>query len=514
MKTSSGSLPSSLTIEDKAEFKRALKAELAKRGYAVPEPPPLRLPLRTFIREAWHELHPATAPLVPGWHLDALSDHLEAVSRGEIRRLLINVPPGTSKSLTVAVFWPVWEWTTAPHLQYLSGSYGLNLAIRDTRRARILIQSEWYQERWGSVYQMTGDQNAKLHYENDRRGWRLAVGIDGDVTGRRADRLILDDPHKAGEARSPTKREGVIDFYETTWQNRHNNDQTAEVVIMQRLHTRDLSGYLLSEVGDFEHLCLPMRYDPARTCVTVLGRVDPRTEAGELLCEKRFDEDAVSRQETILGSYGTAGQLQQRPAPEGGGILQKKWFRYYEMPPKRFDEVIQSWDMSFKKTEDGSFVVGQVWGRLGANKYLLDRVRGRWSFTETLVQVEILSEDWPKARLKLVEEAANGAAVIDTLHGRIVGLVPVRADTSKEARMYAVAPDIEAGNVYLPHPEDAPWVRDFVESASLFPFGEHDDDEDAMSQALIRFRAPPNKLSLADVLAGDKEGISILETEF
>lgn len=432
-------------------------------------------------------LHPARL-MVAGFHIDAMCEHLEAVSAGQIKRLIINVPPGCMKSLTVAVMWPTWEWTWAPDKSYLTASYSERLSTRDAVRSRRLIQSEWYQERWGGVFQMTGDQNQKTRYENDQSGFRVASSVGGTITGERADRRILDDPHKVEEAHSDTVRESTIEWLDETWANRGTDVDSVEVVIMQRLHERDATGHLLKEIGGYEHLVLPMRYEPQRACVTAIGWQDPRTEEGELLCPARFPLEEVDRLEKRLGSYGTAGQHQQRPAPAGGGIVQRAWIKFYtpETVPEYFDVVIQSWDMSFKKTEGGSFVAGQVWGKRGANLYLLDRVKRRMGFVETVKAVERMTLDWPEARLKLIEDKANGPAVIDELKAKVGGLIPVQVEGSKEARMHAVTPEIEAGNVHLPHPDTALWVNEFLDNLEVFPNGASNDDGDAMSQALNR----------------------------
>ena len=436
-------------------------------------------------------VEPATA-FVPGWHIDAICEHLEAISAGQLRRLIINIPPRHMKSLLVSVFWPTWEWTQHPSRRFLTASYAQPLSTRDAVKSRRLLQSPWYQKRWGQVFQLTGDQNEKMRYENDQAGYRIATSVGGTATGEGGDRLILDDPHKADEILSQTIRQADLDWLRETWSTRLNDPRTgAEVIVMQRLHERDATGYLLAEVGGYEHLVLPARYEPARACVTALGWSDPRRVEGELLWGDRYDETNLAALERALGSYGTAGQLQQRPAPAGGGIVQGGWFQYYTEAPTIFDEVIQSWDMAFKKTDSGSYVAGQVWGRRGANKYLLARIHQRLSFPETKRAVQRMSRDWPEARLKLVEATANGPAIIDELRDEVSGLVPVSVDGSKGARMHAVTPDIEAGNVYLPHPDQAPWVREFVGNLESFPRGENDDG-DAMSQALHRLHNNPD----------------------
>ena len=467
--------------------------------------------LREYIQQAWPILEPGT-PFTPGWHIDAIAEHLEAVSRGEIRKLLINMPPRHMKSLSVSVFWPTWEWIRRPELGWLFASYAMSLAVRDSVKCRRIIESPWYQHRWGQAYQLAGDQNAKSRYENTKTGYRISLSVDSAVTGEGADRLVVDDPHNVREAESDAVRSATIAWWRESMSTRINNPKTVtRVVVMQRVHEEDLAGYLLAEEGDWEHLCLPAEYEPKlQIQVSAIGWQDPRTEPGELLWPQRFGPKELADLKKTLGSYGVAGQLQQRPSPAGGGMLKRFWWRYWCYPgqnlppvsvrlpeggvasikavplPGKFDETIQSWDATFKDTKASDYVVGQVWARKGADKFALDQVRARMDFPATVAAVRALTANWPAARLKLVEDKANGPAVIATLKHEIPGIVPVSPQGSKEARAAAVSPDIEAGNVYLPHPSLAPWVDGFVDECATFPAAAHDDQVDAMTQALIR----------------------------
>jgi predicted phage terminase large subunit-like protein len=196
--------------------------------------------------------------------------------------------------------------------------------------------------------------------------------------------------------------------------------------------------------------------------------------------------EVLERFKKDLGSYGYAGQYQQRPSPAEGGILKRGWWRRYDTAPERFDQVIQSWDFAFKDSKDSDFVLGQVWGRVGANKYLLDQMRGKFSFTASLAAMRAMSLRWPAAHLKLVEDKANGSAIIDALRNELSGIVPTQPQGSKEARAQAAAPDLEAGNYWLP--KTGEWVEEFIEECAAFPLGKNDDVVDAWSQAASRFR--------------------------
>lgn len=476
--------------------------------------------LHAFVRAAWPIVEPGKA-LRDGWHLAAICEHLQAVTAGEIPRLLINIPPRMTKSLATTVFWPAWEWALDPSLKYLFTSYNHALSIRDNVRARRLLQSPWYRERWPHV-ELHDDQNQKIRYETTAGGYRIAVSFGGSATGDGGERRVVDDPHAAGDVHSDVKREGDLQWWRETWSTRTIDPATdRDVVIMQRLHERDLSGFLLEEIGGYEHLVLPMRFEAERRCTTILGWTDPRTKEGELLDPERFPPDVVDRLEVALGPYGAAGQLQQRPAPAGGGIVKAAWFGYWvdedhrhllRSPPKVKDEhgdfieprvvvkpptrdadqVLQSWDMAFKGTSGSSRVAGQVWEQHGADAYLIANRAERLTFTETITAVEQLSADYPEAYRKLVEDKANGPAVIDSLKSKLGGFEPVEPYGTKEARMHAVTPMIAAGNALLPHPEmpGYHWATALRERLATFPAGTTNDEADATSQALQVLQRP------------------------
>jgi predicted phage terminase large subunit-like protein len=482
-------------------LREEIDCELAIRG------------LGQFVRQAWAIVEPST-PFVPGWHIDAIIEHLDAVTRGQIRNLLINVPPRHMKSLLVAVFWPAWEWIRWPERRWLFSSYAAQLSIRDSVKCRRLIESPWYQARWGDRFALTGDQNTKGRFDNNKSGYRLSTSVGGSATGEGGDRIVCDDPNNVNEVESDSVRKATNDWFDVVMSTRVNDPKTtAKVTVMQRCHQLDLSGHLL-EQGGWEHLCLPAEYEDGR-CATSIGWSDPRAAHGELLWPERFGADEIASLKRSLGSYGAAGQLQQRPSPAEGGLIKRHWWRYYQplganLPPvivRHPDgtdrpiaavllhggrgELIQSWDCSFKDLETSDYVVGQVWGNMGANFYLLEQVRGRMDFPATLRAVRGMSSRWPAALAKLIEDKANGSAVIQMLTHELGGILPVNPEGGKVARARAASPLIEAGNVYLPHPQFAPWVNDFIEECAAFPNGAHDDQVDAMTQALLRWNMIP-----------------------
>jgi predicted phage terminase large subunit-like protein len=491
------------TLDDTEEALTSADVELVFRRLAQEA-------FREFIEQAWHILEPAT-PFLPNWHIDAMADHLQAMTDGTLRRLIINVPPGSAKSLIVSVMWPAWHWLHRPADRFLTASYTDALSIRDALKSRRLLSSIWYQARWGSRFALTGDMNTKSKYENDKTGFRLATHVGG-ATGERARVRILDDPHEIEQAESDQIRESTIDWVRTTWAERESDPRTSiDVVVMQRLHERDVSGFLLDEVGGYEHLMIPMEFEPSRKFVTtVWPQGDPRTEEGELLFPARWDAGDVALKKKRLGSYGTAGQLQQRPAPDEGGILKRHWWRYWHYPnhplppvmvktadghtaiecvelPYHFDAYAQSWDMSFKGEENNDFVVGGQWAKLGVDSYCLDLVRDRQDFVGTKRMVKAFNETWNVPGPKLVEDKANGPAIVSSLREEIPGILmyPVLGG-DKMARARAYAPYVEAGNVILPHPSIAPWVPAFIEECATFPNATHDDQVDMWSQVMSK----------------------------
>jgi predicted phage terminase large subunit-like protein len=421
------------------------------------------------------------------------------------------------KSLAVSVFWPTWEWIGHPERRWLFASYALSLSKRDSLKCRRIIESPWYQANFGHIFQLTSDQNEKLRFENDKTGYRIATSVGGAATGEGGDRIVIDDPHKPDDVTSDTIRESHLTWWKETMSTRLNDPKTgAKVIVMQRLHERDLSGHVLTDEDDWHHLKLPARYEAEPFLDCAVRAHDDRTEAGELLWPVHIPDKELSKLERNLGSYGTAGQMQQRPSPAEGGMIKRHWWRYWkpkgvDLPPitvklpdgsfqniiavdlpESFDEQIQSWDMAFKdeKAAKGGkpdFVAGGVWGKKGADKFALDQVCDRMDFPKTCDALIAVSAKWPKAHAKLVEDKANGPAVIAHLKNKISGLIAVNPEGGKVSRVNAVSPQIESGNVYLPHPMIAAWVSPFIEQNAGFPNAANDDQVDQMSQALTRW---------------------------
>lgn len=474
----------------------------------------LRASFREFVRQSWHVVEPSKS-YIDNWHIDAIAEHLQAVADGQIQYLLINVPPGHAKSLIVSVQFPAWLWTRDPKYRLICGTYEGKLTVRDAVRSRDLITSRWYQETFTPSWKLKDDSNAKDEYYTTETGFRISVSVTGRGTGLRANGIILDDVLSVEQAYSDAERSRAVRWVsETMFTRRNDLEKDWQVAIGQRLHESDPYGEMLKDPA-VVHLCLPSEFDPARKCTTRIGWSDPRTQKGELLFPALFPAAVIEKSKTVLGPYAYAGQHQQRPAPLEGGMYKRWWWRYWAprghaLPdvqvqladgsyrsvkpvelPDRFDLKIQSWDMTFEKSEKTDYVVGQVWGKVKADKFLLDQVRNRMDFVETQAAVRYLDERWPGCHAKYVEKKANGAAILSSLGHEISGLLPVEPIGSKEARAFATTPAVAAGNVYLPHPAIAPWVRDFIDEHAVFPNGAHDDMVDGQSQALHKLQSTP-----------------------
>ena len=403
----------------------------------------------------------------------------------------------------------------------LFNSYAETLSVRDSLKCRRVIQSTWYQERWGDRYQLTGDQNQKNRFENTATGYRVVVPMSAG-TGERGDYVVVDDPHSVDQAESDTERRSAIEWWNGSMATRVNDFATGhKVVIQQRLHEADLTGDLLSR-GGYEMLCLPAEFEPERRCSTSIGWTDPRNECGDLLWPEKVTQANLEELKVLLGAYRYAGQYQQRPAPAEGGIFKRSWWRYWrpahlDLPPiplrtsgggmlsipavpipAQFDTMIQSWDMAFKDLATSDYVVGQVWGASQADRFLLDQRRDRMDMPSTKEAVRGMSRCWPKAAAKLVEDKANGPAVIQELRHDVAGLIEINPEGGKIARAHAVAAQAESGNIYLPHPAIAPWVEACIEEAAAFPKGRNDDQVDAMTQALNRLRTSSGSCSVPE----------------
>lgn len=439
-----------------------------------------------FIRRAWKHIIPDR--YIHGWHVDAMAEHFEALADKTLTRLLINVPPGTSKSTITGVMYPAWLWGPKgqPQHKYIGAAHEQGLAVRDARMMRELVTSEWYQRLW--PIKMAGDQNEKLYFENEKRGFRQACAVSA-MTGRRGHTVAWDDPLSPEKAHSTLHRETAIRVLSETLPTRLNDPQTsAIVVVMQRLHERDPSGFILAEELGYEHLCLPMEFEPGRKCITSIGWEDPRKEQGELLFPERFPRAVVDRDKKAMGSYASAGQLQQNPTPTGGGIFKDEWIKHWSVLPELEYRMIYA-DTAMKTGEENDYSVFQLWGKGKDGKiYLLDMIRGKWEAPQLLSHARAF---WDKCmrqhhgslRKMKIEDKASGTGLIQQLKQGGVPIEGIQRSKDKITRGYDAAPQVEAGNVLLPTSHEC--LSDLLHEIGLFPMARHDDTVDPLMDAIM-----------------------------
>lgn len=445
-----------------------------------------------FVRRAWAEVD--QEPYVDGDHLRLSCHELEQWAREEGSRLVWNVPPQTGKSLLACVLLPSWIWTWWPEARFVSTSYEKDFAKRDGGKTLALCSGDWYRARWPKAACKRDD--ATGNFTNVSGGFRFATSMEAGALGRHGHFLVADDPLKPVDAFGRRAVNHVeVDECLDRWRSsfaRAVLPGGRKLVVMQRLHSNDLAGYCVRE--GYRHARFPMRAEPGKCPVSVPHRcIEGDREDGELLWPERFDEEAVQELEHEMGPFVAAAQLQQRPSPLVGGFFRRDLFRYWDgMPgPKSGGTWAQSWDLTFgSKTSSASWVSGQLWHRIGSRSQLIDRVRARWTFLETVNVMLEKSRDalWGRAIAKVVEKKANGAAVMEVLESEVPGLVPWpevgRAKPSKESCWNSVQPFYQAANVEHPPPDRYPWVRDYEERLVGCGGGDN-DDADATAQMLL-----------------------------
>ena len=404
-------------------------------------------------------------------HIDVLTAALEKAIDTPNYRLIITMPPRHSKSLHVSENLPAFYLGRYPDRRVITASHTADLAYTFSRRVRNKILNEkWPFPR----ITVAGDKSAVKAWDiAGHLGGYMAVGVGGSPAGHGGNLIIIDDPiGSVAEAESEASREALWEWYQGTIRDRLEPGGSM-IITATRWHEDDLTGHLLDSMRNggeiWHHLHLPAL-----------------NFKGEALWPERWPVSALTELKKAVGSRVWEARFQGNPVPLEGGLLQRDWWRFYRTIPKGLTNHVQSWDMSFRETKSGSYVVGQVWACLGADRYLLDQVRFRGDFTVASREVRKFSQKWPQSKIKLIENKANGPAIVASLRHDISGLVEVNPVGGKLARASAVSPQIESGNVYLPDPELYSWVYDFIEECASFPHGAHDDQVDAMSQGLTR----------------------------
>jgi len=409
-------------------------------------------------------------------HLDLLAERLLDVAQGKLKRLLIQMPPRHGKSEFTSGHFPAWYLGTFPERRVILASYEHDFAASWGAKARDRF-AEWGPTLW-RLWLKKDKQAADDWQIAGHSGGMVCAGVGGPIMGRGADLLVIDDPVKsAEEADSETYRSRAWDWYRATAYTRLEPGG-ALILIMTRWHEDDLAGRILAnrqeDAEPWQVISLPALAEGEDP----LGR-----EAGQALWRERYDEQALAQIRAQLGPYHFAALYQQRPAPPEGALFRQEWWHYWEQAPE-CEEVLLSVDCSYKEGQDSSFTVVQVWGRAGGHLYLLDQWRRQCGFNQAKAAVREMAERWPQAHTKLIEDKANGRAVIESLQSELSGIVPVEPKGGKYSRAQAVLPVVEQGRVSLPQPSRLPWVNELLAEARTFPVGAHDDQIDALSQAL------------------------------
>ena len=462
--------------------------------------------LYDFHVAAWHLVDPA--PFVEGRHLRVLAEHLEAVSRGQIRRLLVNVPFRTSKSSMIAVTWPAWDWIHNPSRQWFTLSHTDALAIRDNRKMRVVVQSEWYQQFWPMTF--ASDQDQKKNFLNDDMGRRQCVGLDCGVTGEGGDIILIDDPADRDAAESDARRTELNLSFDEKIYSRLNDQKTgAFVVIGQRLHEQDLFGHLLKR-GGWEHLCLPMRYesDHPTPSKTSLNFRDWRTKDGELLWPERMPEEVVADLEATLGSYGWSSQGQQRPKRRDGEYFKAEWFKVVQNLPAGIEDAVRYWDQANSENAGGDESAGVGMAKKGNDYFIWDIRSGLWNATRRISEQRATAEadQLMPVRVKMWEEKEPGSTGKEAAENHRIefadfGLRTEAATGPKEARIAMLIPPAQNGNFYL---VAGAWNKKFVDQMSDYPRGSRDDMADAAAGAYAKL-ALRKKLLYAKRSTSDKK---------
>lgn len=468
--------------------------------------------LMGFTKHAWDIIEPGVE-FRDNWHLHAIAEHLEAVLKGQINNIVIAIPPGCMKSILVSVMFPAYVWTKDASKRFLGASYGSDLAIRDAQNCHHIITSEWFNRHWGDKVAVQPGEDQKLKYALTGGGWRIATSVGGRATGEHPDFKIVDDPHNAKQAESDAERKTALNWFDRTLSTRGKSRGAKTIVVAQRFHEEDLSGHILAKNMGYDYLCIPMEFDGGQRR-TSIGWSDPRKKKDELLWPELFPKQSVEDLKIALGSYGAAGQLQQNPTPEAGGILKTECFRKWPATQRlpQFEFVLQSYDGAFTEDTSGDPSACTVYGVFTHGKQrhvmLIDAWDEHLGYPDLRKRV---IKDWPaeyggggvgagqptravRASRILIEAKASGQSLLQDLRKGNIPVVsynPGRAD--KVSRAHLSSPFLEAGLIWIPESTKQPntfvsWAEDFVNQLKRFPVDRHDDYVDTFTQAIIYFR--------------------------
>jgi len=442
----------------------------------------LRSDLAAFTQRCFQTVVPGQ-PFLPNWHIDAMAYHLACCQRGEIRRLLITLPPRNLKSICASVALPAYALGHNPSLRIVCASYSQELAAKHARDCRTVMESDWYRSLFLHT-RIDPRKHTEGELETTARGHRLATSVGGTLTGRGGSLIVIDDPMKPTDAMSETKRRAVSEWYDTTLAPRlDRKTEDAIVIVMQRLHVDDLVGHVLGKGEAWTHLDLPAIAEVAQE-IPIGDRQRYRRAAGELLHPAREPMAALEELRAAMGSQAFSAQYQQAPVPPGGALLQRRWFRSYAQAPERKsgDRIVQSWDTASKASTRNDYSVCTTWLVQNQDYSLLDVLRCRLEYPDLRRRIAAHAEAHGAATV-LIEDAGSGTHLIQDLkrEGKLRPIA-MRPEGDKIVRMEAQSAVIEAGHVLLP--EEAPWLASFLTEILAFPYGRHDDQVDSLSQFL------------------------------
>lgn len=441
----------------------------------------LRHDFQSFLRRGLITLNPGT-PFLPNWHIDAIAYQLERVRRGEITRLIINMPPRNLKSLTISVGWPAYLLGHDPRKRIISISYGNELSTKHANDFRLITESNWYKR---SFPRMRLSRSVEGEAYTTEMGFRKSTSVSGVLTGLGADIFIIDDPQKPDEAQSASMRDRLNNWVSTTLMSRLDRKDTgAIIVVMQRLHLHDLSGFLTSHSDDWTVLSLP-----------AIAEVDERIAigddefhfraAGETLHPQHESLATLAKLRQTLGSDVFAAQYQQSPVPPGGAMIKRRWLRYYDKLPERTyrTKIIQSWDTAAKDGAQNDYSVCTTWLVVDRNYYLIELTRGRYEYPRLKALALSLAQRF-RPDVILVEEASTGIALAQELKQANLssGIRPVPIHRDKQGRLYIHEATFEAGRVHFP--KAAAFLAELEAELLTFPQSKHDDQVDSITQAL------------------------------
>jgi predicted phage terminase large subunit-like protein len=432
----------------------------------------LRADFYSFMLRCFAELNPR-ARFLPNWHIEILAAKLQAACKGPIRRLIICIPPRHLKSLAASIALPAWWLGQDPAAAIINVTYGQELSDKFARDCRSIMMAPWYQTLFPA--RLLSSRAALQELVTTQGGFRMATSVNGVLTGRGADVIIIDDPLKPNDAPSETRRHAVNEWYDTTLYSRLNDKAKGTIVlIMQRLHEDDLVGHVLMQEGwDLVSFPAIAETEEEHVAETPFGRKRFVRHVGEVLHPEREPLATLEQIRANLGTYNFAGQYQQTPAPAGGGMVKEAWFQRYEPSalPVSFDQIIQSWDTANTPTELADYSVCTTWGVTGPHLYLLNVLRKKLAFPDLERAVHEQHRLFDPSVI-LIEDKASGTQLIQQLvEAGLTKVTRYKPDGDKIMRLHAQTATIENGFVHLPR--DAHWLADYLHELTVFPNGRH-----------------------------------------